>query len=336
MIVRENVPLAPYTTFGVGGAARYFAETQTEAEVHDALAFAHKHMLPVHPLGAGSNLLVPDAGVDGLVLGVRLRGIEFSDGLLIAGAGEPWDRVVDAAVASGRYGIENLAGIPGTAGGAAVQNIGAYGAELAPVFAYADAIERATGQARRIERADAGFGYRGSRFKTDPSLIITRIALALPQDAPLATAYPDLARAAALGVPLSTPAEVAQAVRAIRAAKFPGQGGERTAGSFFKNPVISAAHAADLAARHPGLPVFPQEDGSAKVSLAWLLDHALGLKGFRTGSARLYEKQPLVIVADEDARAADVDALARAVAARVTDAFGITLEREVESFGARA
>ena len=338
MIVRSGIPLAPHTTFHIGGPARVFIEADTEEDIRAALGIAKRRALPLYPLGAGSNVLVKDEGVEGVVLKVALRDIVFESGndgfyLLIAEAGAKWDDVVDAAVSRGLSGIENLAGIPGTVGGATVQNIGAYGAELADVFEYADSIDTTTGALVRITRAESAFAYRSSFFKESRAHVIVRVALRLTTLGTPRVGYPDLARAREAGTPLSTPPEIAAAVRAIRSQKLPDPSEEGTAGSFFKNPVISDASVATLRARYPEMPVFPQGDGMAKVSLAWLLDRALSLKGYAMGSVRLYERQPLVIVAREGATASQVDALAQEVARRVVDATGIVLEREVETFG---
>ena len=337
MRIEEYVSLASLTTFHIGGEARFFIEAHTEKDIEAAIVHAREHSLPLYPLGGGSNVLVPDAGVEGVVLKIALGDIVFedesTDTLLIVGAGARWEDVVDAAAARGLFGIENLAGIPGTIGGAAVQNIGAYGAEFADTFAYVDVIDSATGGARRVERAEAAFAYRTSFFKAHRELIIMRVALRLVKSAMPNVAYPDLVRVQAAGAPLATPSEIACAIRAIRAAKFPQQSEEGTAGSFFKNPVISRERADELAKRFPEVPQFVQKDGAVKIPLAWLLDHALALKGFAKGAVRLYEKQPLVIVARAGARAEEVDAFARDVAERVFAATGITIEREVETFG---
>lgn len=339
MRIEEYISIAPFTTFHIGGEARFFIEAHTGKDIEDAIAYARELSLPLHPLGGGSNVLVPDAGVAGVVLKIMLRDLAFeeegTDTLLIAGAGACWEEVVDRAALRGLFGIENLAGIPGTIGGAAVQNIGAYGAEFADTFAYADVIDSSTSTVRRIERTEAAFAYRTSFFKMHRELIILRVALQLRKSAPPSSAYPDFVRAQAEGVPLATPSEIVHAIRTIRAGKFPQNAGEGTAGSFFKNPVISRARADDLAKRFPEIPLFAQKDGRVKIPLAWLLDHALALKGFSKGGARLYEKQPLVIVARAGARAEEVDALAQEVAARVFAATGITIEREVELFGVR-
>ena len=337
MNVQEHVSLAPLTTLGVGGTARFFIEAHTEKDIEDAIALAQHHLLPLFVLGEGSNILVPDIGIEGVVLKMSLRDIKVEedgdDILFVAEAGALWEDVVDEAVARGVFGIENLASIPGSVGGAAVQNIGAYGAELANTFEYADSIDSTTGVKRHMTRTDAAFAYRTSVFKKQNEIIITRVALRLAKRAVPNIAYADLERAQEEGTPLSTPVEIARAVRSIRASKFPRSVLEGTAGSFFKNPVVPRELADSLVRRFPGLPVFPQEEGGVKLSLAWLLDHALSLKGFSRGQVRLYEKQPLVIVTRAGARAADVDALAHEVAERVLKATGIAIEREVETFG---
>ncbi len=339
MKCEEQVPLASFTTLGVGGKARFFVEAHSEKDIEEAVAYARAQGLPLYPLGGGSNVLVPDEGVDGVVVKVAMRDMvcteENGELVLVAGAGAQWEDVVDTVVARGLFGIENLAGIPGTIGGAAVQNIGAYGAEFASVFAYADTIDCASGLSRRISLAEAAFGYRTSFFKKNRTHIVTRVALRFPTRGTPNIGYPDLLRAQAEGVPLSAPGEIASAVRAIRARKFPHGSVGGTAGSFFKNPVVSRELADTLTERFPGIPAFPQEEGMVKISLAWLLDHVLSLKGFAQGKARLYEKHPLVIVARAGAGAAEIDALAREVAERVRAATGMVIEREVETFGAQ-
>ncbi|MGD0328637.1 MAG: UDP-N-acetylmuramate dehydrogenase [Minisyncoccia bacterium] len=339
MNLQENISLAPFTTFHIGGPARFFIEARTEKEIKNAIARARKLNLPIYLLGAGSNLLVPDIGVEGIVLKIALHDIAFENesdaARLIAGAGTLWETVVNAASKRGLFGIENLAGIPGTMGGASVQNIGAYGAELADTFDYADVVDSITGAQRRINRTEAAFGYRTSFFKEHRTLIIIRTALRFSKQAFPNITYPNLIRAQEAGTPLQTPSEIARAVRVIRSEMFSLTTKEGTAGSFFKNPIISNARAEQLSKRFPGLPLFPERDNMVKIPLAWLLDHALSLKGFSKGRVRLYEKQPLVIVARAGATAADVDAFARKIAERVLSMTDIVIEREVETFGTR-
>lgn len=337
---QENIPLAPFTTLGVGGIARFFIEAKSEEDIRGAVAFARDNAWPLFVLGAGSNVLVPDDGVAGVVLKLAIGDISVAEGEtaveIIAGAAARWDDVVDAAGTCRVFGVENLAGIPGSVAGAVVQNIGAYGAELSTVFSYADCIDAKDGSSHRITLPEAEFAYRTSIFKNRREFIIVRVALTLSKSATANLSYGDVAQAHADGVPLRTPQEIARAIRAIRAKKFPsGEGGEGTAGSFFKNPVISAEEARVLTERFPGLPAYTQSNGAVKVSLAWLLDHALALKGYAVGPVRLYEKQPLVIVAKSGATAADVESLAREVVESVLSATGVHVEREVETFGVR-
>lgn len=332
MLVREDVGLAAHTTLGVGGPARAFTEVVSALEVREAIVEAKGRGLPVRVLGAGSNILVPDEGVLGVVLRLSGKELRWEGDVLLADAGASWDDAVAEACAKGKWGIENLAGIPGTVGGAVIQNIGAYGAELSETFEYADTVRLDTGEEERVFRALDTFTYRDSVFKRERNRVIVRAAFRLRGNGVPNISYPDLARAKEAGISLSTPQDVARAVRSIREKKFPNASGSGTAGSFFKNPVLEASLADDIARRYPDLPRFLQPDGRVKISLAWLLDHALGLKGYARGFVRLYEKQPLVIVAELGASARDIDAFAEEIAARVRRAFAFELEREVETF----
>jgi len=333
MTVRESFLLAPHTSFHIGGPVRLFVEASSAEDVRAAVALAHARSLPFLPLGGGSNILVPDEGVEAVVAKILLDNIVFDGDMVVAGAGVSWEAFVSSAAERGLWGVENLAGIPGSVGGALVQNIGAYGAELADTFAWTEALNTQSGEITRLTAPDVRLAYRTSLFKERRELIILRVALALSSTGEPNLAYADLARAQEVGVALTTPHELATTVRAIRATKFPPSSEGGTAGSFFKNPVVTHQEAAVLAERFPGIPQFLQSEGGAKVSLAWILDHALALKGFSVGKARLYERQPLVVVTDVGAQAADVDALACEVARRVHEATGITIEREVETFG---
>ncbi|MDO8407902.1 MAG: UDP-N-acetylmuramate dehydrogenase [bacterium] len=344
MTVREDVILAPYTSLSVGGPARFFIEAACERDVREAALFAVSKHLPLVSLGGGTNILVPDEGVDAVVLALRAEDFVFEPPddrtvLLIASAGASWDTLVRAAGERELWGIENLAGIPGRAAGALVQNIGAYGAELSSAFVYADVFDVTTGIVHRIEHKDAHLSYRSSIFRGSRRLVILRIALSLSSSGAPQVAYADLVRAREEGAALSSPGDIAQAVRAIRATKFPIVGEGRTAGSFFKNPTVDGATLARLTARYPDMPVYPPMSAlggpaaGAKLSLAWLLDRALGLKGYTEGNVRLFERQPIVLVASMGASAADIDAFACSIERRVREELGITIEREVEIFG---
>lgn len=335
MTIQERVPLAPRTTLNVGGVARFFVSVSSEAEITAALSEAKRRGEGVAVLGSGSNVLIPDEGVEGLVVHIAVPNVAFAEegdtALLVAGAGVAWDTLVAAATAAGLWGIENLAGIPGTAGAAPVQNIGAYGAELSDTFEWVEAVDRATGETVRMSAPDAALGYRDSAFKRIGRWVIARVALRLARTGSPRTLYKDFALSRERGEPLSTPSHIADAVRRIRRAKFPDpSSGEGTAGSFFKNPLLARKDYAALLERFPGMPGFEVGD-TVKVPLAWILDKALLLRGFSYGTVRLYEKQPLVLVASRTAHAADIDACALDVARRVYDATGIAIEREVRT-----
>lgn len=324
MTIEEHAPLAGLSTFRLGGTARFLAHVSNVEELKEAQAFARERGLRTLLLGGGSNILVGDEGFDGLAIRLELKGVRREGTTLIAAAGESWDALVARAVAEGLWGLENLSGIPGTVGAAPVQNIGAYGAELKDSFLWADALEVASGDVRRFSSEECGFGYRTSRFKRAPGeYVILEVAFALSTEGSPNAAYKDLKGAETLSL-----REVRDRVLSIRKAKFPDLSMEGTAGSFFLNPVVSEEKAAELKARFPELPTFPAA-GGVKLSLAWLLDHALNAKGLREGGARLFEKQPLVIAASRDAKSEDVLRLVEKVSAFAREELGIELEPEV-------
>jgi len=335
MIVKENELLARHTTFHLGGPARFFIECVSIEDVVEAVSFAQVRSCSFNPLGGGSNVLVPDEGVDGVVAHLSIPGISFeetsTDIRIRVGAGVLWSAVVREVCERGLWGIENLAHIPGTLGGAVVQNIGAYGTELADVFHEAVVLNTATLTRERVSLESALFGYRTSVFKTSPSYVVVEATLRLRKNGAPLYRYPDL-RAFGEHNPAATPTEVAAEVTRIRSQKFPSLKNEGTAGSFFKNPVLDAAEAAALAQQFPGLPHHQHAEGTIKISLAWILDHVLGLRGYEKDGVRLFENQPLVFVAARGSSAAAVDALADEVSKKVFDATRIVIEREVETF----
>ena len=305
--------LKELTTLKVGGEARKVVDCKTEEEIIAALGSAERG-LPIFILGGGSNVLAGDAGYEGTIIRPQILGITFTalpDGTteVVSGAGVVWDELVHAVGERGLWGLENLAAIPGTVGAAPVQNIGAYGAELADTFFWCEVIVKADGSKKRLTWDEAQFAYRDSIFKREQKWIITRVAFRLSSVGTATLTYADLMRAKEEGIPLSTPLEVAAAVRTIRARKLPDMHQYGTAGSFFKNPII---------------------DGK-KISLAWILDHELHLKGYRVGKVGLYENQPLVLVTEAGATAAEVEKFADDITQKVFEATGIKIEREVQS-----
>lgn len=335
MITRENVPLASLTTLRVGGNARYVVECESIADVREAISFARREKLPYAPLGEGSNVLASDNGYPGVVLHIRIPGIDAKDEgetiLLSAGAGVIWDQLVAQACVRGLWGLENLAGIPGTVGASPVQNIGAYGAEVAQTIAYVDAIDSDSLEEVRISNESCEFGYRDSRFKRERSLIITAVSFRLRKHGSPSIAYADLRKKLEEGEKMETPKDVARVVKEVRGHKFPDLRIHGTAGSFFKNPVISEEVYAQLKERYPELPGFSQE-GGVKIPIAWILDHVLTLRGYTMGDVSLFENQPLVLVTKKGARAEDVNALAEHITQEVLRVASVRIEREVRAF----
>lgn len=341
MIVKENEPLAPLTTLGVGGPARWFAEATNEAEIAEAAASAARRGVPLFVLGGGSNLLVSDAGFDGLVLRVCLRGIAAenagSDRVYRAAAGEDWDAFVTRAIAEDCAGIECLAGIPGTVGGTPVQNVGAYGQEVASVIERVRAFDLRSSEFIEFTACECGFSYRRSRFnsKDRGRFVVTRVDYRLHRGGGPTIAYPDLKRAlsergTAAGDP--TLAEVANAVRRIRQSKgmllVEDDPDCRSAGSFFKNPVLTAERFGEIAARGAVPPSFPAGPGMVKLPAAWLIEQAGFAKGYSLGAAGISIRHTLALVNRGSATAAEILALARQISARVEARFGIRLEME--------
>jgi UDP-N-acetylmuramate dehydrogenase len=252
--------------------------------------------------------------------------------LVEAGAGEDWHALVEETVARGLWGLENLALIPGSVGAAPMQNIGAYGVELADVLDAVEVFDRATGETGWLGAADCGLGYRTSRFKNEHRYVLLAVRLVLARSAGPRLDYPALADALTGRTPSELrPGDVANAVMEIRRSKLPDPAIRPNAGSFFKNPVVDAAKADELLARNPDLPCW-EIDGRRKLSAAWMIDR-LGWRGRSIGGARVYDRHALVLVNDGSATGADVLELARAIRDSVGECFGVTLEPEPRLVG---
>lgn len=331
MILREQVPLHSLTTFRVGGKAQYVAECTEFEDVVEAVRFAKEHSLPIVPVGSGSNILAADAGFEGLIIHMRLGDLSVDEeaATITAGAGVVWDQVVAQAGLRCWWGMENLAGIPGTVGASPVQNIGAYGSELKDTVLSVEVFDVVTEEKLSLNRDECVFGYRDSRFKREPGLIITSVTFQLEKDGAPQLQYKDLREQVENGVSMQTPKEIAQAVRSVRSHKFPDMRVYGTAGSFFKNPTISTQQYEQLLSQYPGLPGFPQEKG-VKIPLAWILDHVLHLNDFAMGRASLFKRQPLVLVTEPGATSVDVERIAEHVSDLVHRSTNILIEREVQ------
>ena len=329
MNIEEHIPLADLSTFHIGGPARFFARAQSVGDIKAALAFAKERQLKIFILGGGSNILVPDEGFSGLVIKVELMGVEVEGEVYTAAAGERWDDLCERAARDGVWGVENLSGIPGSVGGACVQNIGAYGAALSEVCRWVDVFDMESGEVRRLEGGECRFGYRDSIFKHESRYIVLGAAFALSKKAAPDLSYKDLAARFEGKTP--SLADIRSAVLDIRAAKFPDLAKEGTAGSFFLNPIVPAEAAQALKERYPDMPLFDMpETPDIKVPLGWLLDHVLNLRGHAEGPVRLFEKQALVITARRDARSADVRALAQKIKKEVKEKTGLDITEEVK------
>jgi UDP-N-acetylmuramate dehydrogenase len=330
----EQVPLAPYTTFKIGGPARWFVEAGTEAEILEAVEFARARSLPLFPLGGGSNLLIADAGFPGLVLRIGLKGIKQQEDTFHVAAGENWDEFVSRAVERDFAGIECLAGIPGTVGGTPIQNVGAYGQEVSETIERVCALNLGTLKFEEFSTADCGFSYRRSVFNTTKrgKYIVTQATYRLHRNGSPKIAYADLKRQFQ-GAAAPSLREVSDAVRTIRRGKgmyiVAGDPDSRSAGSFFKNPIVAAEHYARIAAQEAGdVPHYPAADGAFKIPAAWLLERAGFRKGYALGEAGISTRHTLALVNRGEAKAADIFALRDRILAEVESRFGIRLEPE--------
>jgi UDP-N-acetylmuramate dehydrogenase len=336
--IREEIPLAPLTTFGIGGAAHYFAEAGTEEEIVDAVFRARELGVPLFVLGGGSNLLVRDAGYAGLVLKIAVMGVvTCGENLFDVGAGEGWDRFVDRMMREGMGGVECLAGIPGSVGGTPVQNVGAYGQEVAETIESVRAFDRERLEWVELDKAACRFRYRESLFNTDEPgrYIVTRVRFRLRPLGEPNLRYADLQRrfAGKEGVTLM---EVATAVREIRREKgmvlVEGDADTRSAGSFFKNPMVGSEMLAGIAAaagvEEDKVPHWPAGEGRTKVPAAWLLERAGFVKGYRMGAAGISTRHTLALTNRGGATCADIERLQDQIVRGVSERFGITLERE--------
>lgn len=332
-----DADLAPYNTLALPARARLLAAVASADAARALAADARVAGLPRCIIGGGSNLVLT-GDVDALVLRAAIRGRalagEDADAwYLRAGAGEGWHDFVSWTLAQGWPGLENLALIPGSVGAVPVQNIGAYGLEIAERFHSLTAIDLANGETKTFAAAACRFGYRDSVFKQegwhrDGRMLIADVTFRLPKRWQPLARYAELAgELAAAGTGAPTPQRIAAAVIAIRRRKLPDPREIPNAGSFFQNPVVDAASAARLAAAHPNLPQYAQPDGRVKLAAGWLIERA-GWKGRSLGPVGMYEKQALVLVNHGGATGRDVRALAAAVAADVAARFGVALVPE--------
>jgi UDP-N-acetylmuramate dehydrogenase len=343
MRIEENRELAPLTTLGVGGPARWFARAETESEVAEAIKWASERRTPLFVLGGGSNLLVADAGFDGLVLQVALKGIRVQASLngearlFEAAAGEDWDSFVERTLEENCAGLECLAGIPGSVGGTPVQNVGAYGQEVASTIATVRAYDMQRRTVVELAADECGFTYRRSRFNTSEKgrFVILAVGYRLAAGGAPTLKYADLRRVFPAH---STPSllQVGGAIREIRRSKgmllVEGDPDCRSAGSFFKNPVVTEEKPAEIAriagAEPPCFPAGAELQGMVKISAAWMIEKTGYARGFQLGRAGISSKHTLALVNLGGARASEIVAFADQIRSAVSKLFSIDLQAE--------
>jgi UDP-N-acetylmuramate dehydrogenase len=327
--MEQGRSLAALTTLRLGGPAQYLVAARDRSELLEALAWARAKGTSLRVMGGGSNLIIADEGVSGLVLRIETRGIalaiEGAHALLTVQAGERWDDVVSLAIDEGLAGIECLTGIPGSTGATPIQNVGAYGQEVSEVIDAVEVLERATGVIRWLTPEQCEFGYRASRFKRTSELIVLAVRLKLRRDGVPTIRYPELKRALSGAADLR---EVQRCVRALRASKgmLIDQSFVPSAGSFFMNPVLSPAEAESVVARAPEMPQFAAKEG-VKLSAAWLIERAGIGKGTRRGNVGVSDKHSLALV-NYGGTTSELLTLADEIRARVQATFGVRLQIE--------
>lgn len=336
---REHVPLAPFSTLGVGGPARWFVRAETSEAVAGAHAWALEHGAPLVVLGGGSNLVIADDGVEALVVQMAIRGVgneaHGEATLLTAGAGEAWDPFVAHAVDRGLAGLECLSGIPGTVGGTPIQNVGAYGQDVSRVIAHVEVYDRSKHAMRVLTADECGFAYRMSRFKREDAdrFVVCRVTFRLRPGRPTAT-YPDIVRhleTASNTAP--SVADVRRAVLEVRRSKGMvvdvDDPDTRSVGSFFMNPVVESG-ASERVARRAGEtpPAFPAGERHVKIPAAWLIERAGFRRGQTDGAVAISSKHTLALVNRGGASARDVLRLAMRIKRTVVERFGVCLRPE--------
>jgi UDP-N-acetylmuramate dehydrogenase len=332
--LREGVALCDYTTLKVGGKAQYFIAVTSGEELKTAALFAEQKALPFFVLGGGSNVLISDSGVKGVVVHMGILGwTERLDGdevLLEVGAGVMFDELVAATVKKGYWGLENLSHIPGTVGATPIQNVGAYGVEVSDCIVEVKAFHFPSRTTRTFTTVDCDFSYRSSFFKTTvgKEYVVTSVTFALSKEPRPRVSYADLAKRYSDSIP-NHPQDIRDSVISIRSSKFPDWHSTGTAGSFFKNPIIPRTQAEALREHYPDLPLYDVDALRVKCSLGYILDKVCGLRGYGEGTVRLYEKQALVLVAESGATAYEIEQFSDMIIKKVFSATGIQIEREV-------
>ncbi len=342
--MKENIRLAPYTTLGIGGTAEYFAAVSTTAEILVALNFAHENQLPVFVLGGGSNILISDSGVNGLVIKIELMGTKIvkdtaKKQVLRVGAGEVWDDFVRYCVKNELWGVECLSGIPGSVGASPIQNIGAYGQEVKNVIVEVETIDRTTLAEKKFTHAECAFTYRSSHFKQTKNELITHVTFNL-----LKNATPKLDHAGLKNHFSTLPAnshpsllEIREKVLKARAQKAmlysKSEVNSHSTGSFFVHPIIDRSEFTKLYKKYPTMPFWEVSSDFVKLPAGWLIENAGFNRGYRYKTTGISDKHALALVNRGHSTAQDVFELSEIIRTKVNEVFGITLERESQLVG---
>jgi UDP-N-acetylmuramate dehydrogenase len=334
MDLRENVPLGPLTTIGIGGPARYFARATNVEELRAGIDWSRDHGQPLFILGGGSNLLIADEGFPGLVLHAGLRGITVESDTVTVAAAEPWDDFVAFAVGKGWAGIECLSGIPGSTGATPIQNVGAYGQDVSETIVGVEVLDRTTGEVRTLTNAECRFGYRSSLFKNieRDRYVVLRVTFRLRPGGAPSVRYPELRRY--LEGRGSSLQDVRDGVIAIRKRKGmvidPSDPDTRSDGSFFMNPILTAP---EFESKGIDGPNFPDGAGNVKLSAAWLIEQSGFQKGFVHGNVGLSSKHTLAVINRGGGTAREVRELVQMIQDRVREKFGVELQPEPNFIG---
>lgn len=306
--IQENLPLAPFTTFKIGGPARYFVEAEDAKSVAEAFEWAEKKNLSVYILGGGSNILFPDRGYEGLIIHIAGDHIHIQDSLVTATAGSVFKKVIDATLEAGLQGMEYMSGIPGSLGGAVRGNAGAFGTEIKDVVVKVKAVNRETGLVKHFHNVDCDFKYRTSFFKTHPEWVILEVQLSLAE-----------------GYDPEDLQGIAETTIAKREEKHPQSA--KCAGSFFMNPIVTNKKL---------LKEFEEETGTpsrgGRLPAGWLITH-IGLRGKKIGGAEISKRHPNYLVNNGTATADDILILSSFVKTRVRDQLGVQLKEEIQFVG---
>ncbi len=331
--IEENISFKKLSTLKTGGAARFLAHIKNSEELSEALSFAEEKDIPVFVIGGGSNILPPDEGFSGLVIKMENKGIQYKYEEEVAyvsvEAGEIWDDFVEKSVIENLWGLENLSAIPGTVGASAVQNIGAYGREVKDVIFSVDVFDSVDKKIKTLTNSECLFSYRDSIFKKEEGkkFIVTKVIYKLSRIPWPELSYKDLKNF--FGEKMPTLREIRDAVTAIRAKKFPDLKVCGTAGSFFKNILLTTEEFSAFSVKYPDAVSFDAENGMKKISSAWILDKVLQMKGVREGDVGLFENQPLVLVNFGNASATDVKNFAEKIKNKVKEKTNLSIEEEV-------